>query len=71
VNCDHGFNREGIDCGLVAEPKSQEAETIINLMVGCEYDLTNSDSHTLDLDLIWRDCIEGLLVVRDTPRIFW
>jgi membrane-bound lytic murein transglycosylase F len=50
---------QGFDFTLAEAPEKMETEEIIARVASGEYDLTVSDSHILDVELIWRNDIKA------------
>ena len=65
------LRREGIDLEVVPAPEQLETPEIIALVADGTYDLTVSDSHILDIELTWRDDVEGKFPLGDPVPLAW
>jgi membrane-bound lytic murein transglycosylase F len=61
----------GINFSLRAAPEELENEDIIDKVANGEYDLTVSDSHIVDVALIWRDDVRAAFKIRDRVDHGW
>lgn len=61
----------GVALNLVAVPDDAEAEDIIDGVARGEYDLTLADSHVLDIELTWRDDVQGLFSIGEPVPLTW
>ena len=62
---------QGIDFKLEAAPEHMETEEIIARVASGEFDLTVSDSHILDVELIWRDDIKAVAALKGPVPHGW
>ncbi len=62
---------EGVEFKLRAAPEDMETEEIIVKVAEGEYDLTVADSHILDIELTWRDDVQGLLSLSEPLAHGW
>jgi membrane-bound lytic murein transglycosylase F len=63
--------KSGIKFFLSAVPEELENEDIINRVANGEYDLTVSDSHIVDVALVWRDDVRAAFKVKDRVEHGW
>ncbi len=62
---------QGIDFRIEAAPDNMETEEIISRVASGEYDLTVSDSHILNVELIWRSDIKPVLTLNGPVAHGW
>lgn len=58
---------QGINLTLVAAPEDLETGVLIDKVANGEYDLTVANSHTLDIELTWRDDVKAAFPL-DAPK---
>lgn len=62
---------DGLDFRLVAAPDNMETEEIISRVASGDFDLTMSDSHILNVELIWRSDIKSVLTLNGPVAHGW
>lgn len=62
---------QGIDFALLEAPETMDTEDIIAKVAAGEYDLSVADSNILDLELTWRDDIQGVLALTEPQPHGW
>jgi membrane-bound lytic murein transglycosylase F len=65
------LRQQGIDVELVAAPETAETEELIDQVARGEIPLTVADSHILDMELTWRDDIEGAFPLGEPQQHGW
>jgi len=61
----------GLKFNLVAAPENMETEEIIAQVASGNFDLTLADNHLVDIELTWRDDIQGVLDMGEARQNAW
>lgn len=65
------ISEEAVDITLKPAPAVMETQEIIERVASGEFDLTVADSHILDIEMTYRDDIQGLLAIGDKRPHAW
>lgn len=65
------LQQSGIKLNLQEAPEDMETEEIIAMVASGEYDLTLADDHLLDIELTWRNDIQGALTLKNDFENAW
>ncbi|MEB3323282.1 MAG: transporter substrate-binding domain-containing protein, partial [Synechococcaceae cyanobacterium] len=62
---------QGVALELEPVPEDMETEEVLGLVATGDYDVAFADSHTLEVELMWRDDIRGAFAVSDSVEHAW